>query len=408
MAVSSTGRIGTPTTSRSEWTPLMNSRSDFRFDPRLDGLQVYLVGGAVRDARLGWPVGDRDWVVVGATPEAMRQRGFKPVGRDFPVFLHPDTHEEYALARTERKQGHGYTGFEIHASPDVTLEEDLARRDFTINAMAETPAGELIDPYGGAADLEARQLKHVSSAFIEDPLRVLRAARFLARYRHLGFAIAPETQRLMRQLTEAGEIGYLVAERVWTETQKALGEIDPAAYFETLNDCGALAVLMPPLATEALPQALARLDALPEMDEPALWRWARLGEHLDDDGQAALNGRVKAPNAYRDAMRLAALSRRLRQVLGDERPDVDMDRASAIMAWLDAIDAWRRPERVAPLLALIAHDDGGLADDLALGWRLAAQILPQALLDEGFRGPQLGQELARRREETIREALETL
>ena len=185
-------------------------------DPRLDGLEVYLVGGAVRDARLGWPVGDRDWVVVGATPEAMRLRGFKSVGRDFPVFLHPDTHEEYALARTERKQGHGYTGFEVHASPDVTLEADLARRDFTINAMAETPDGELVDPYGGAADLAARRLRHVSAAFVEDPLRVLRAARFLARYRKLGFTIVAETMALMRQLTESGEMQYLVAERVWT------------------------------------------------------------------------------------------------------------------------------------------------------------------------------------------------
>lgn len=377
-------------------------------DAVLDGLEVYLVGGAVRDARLGWPVGDRDWVVVGATPDAMRRRGFKPVGRDFPVFLHPETHEEYALARTERKRGHGYTGFEVHASPGVTLEEDLARRDFTINAMAETPAGDLIDPYGGARDLEAKRLKHVSPAFVEDPLRVLRAARFLARYRRLGFTIAPETLALMRQLTASGEIAYLVAERVWTETHKALTEADPAAYFETLDECGALAVLMPTLATVALPRALARMASVAETEDQAQWRWARLGEHLDDAEIAALNDGVKAPNVFRDTMRLAALSRRLRQHIGGERPDAGIDRAGAIMAWLNAIDAWRRPERVAPLLALIAHDDGSLAADLALGWRLASQILPQALLDEGFRGPQLGTELARRREETIREALETL
>ena len=387
-----------------------DSRLDPQTDPRLDGLEVYLVGGAVRDARLGWPIGDRDWVVVGATPEAMRQRGFKSVGRDFPVFLHPDTHEEYALARTERKQGRGYTGFQVHASPDVTLEADLARRDFTINAMAETPAGELVDPYGGAADLEARQLRHVSAAFVEDPLRVLRAARFLARYRKLGFTIAPETMTLMRQLTDSGEMSYLVAERVWTETHKALGEADPAAYFQTLESCGALAELMPPLSTPTLEQVLARLEHVP--DESAacpltLWRWARLGEHLQDDEQSRLNDAVKAPNAFRDAMRLAALSYRLRQQIGGKRPEAETDRADAIMAWLDAIDAWRRPERVAPLLALIAHDDGSLADDLALAWRLASQIVPKALLDEGFRGPALGEELSRRRKETVREALGT-
>lgn len=380
----------------------MNAQTDCR----LDGLEIYLVGGAVRDARLGWPVGDRDWVVVGATPAAMRQRGFKSVGRDFPVFLHPETHEEYALARTERKQGHGYTGFEVQASPDVTLEADLARRDFTVNAMAETPAGELIDPYGGAADLADKRLRHVSSAFVEDPLRVLRAARFLARYSKLGFTIAPETLALMRRLTASGEMQYLVAERVWVETQKALGEIDPAAYFLTLDECGALAELMPPLATSALAQALARLEYIPDESSVAqqqIWRWARLGEHLDDGDQRRLNDAVKAPNAFRDAMRLAGLSRRLCQCIGGEQ--ADGDRAGVIMAWLDAIDAWRRPERVAPLLSLIAHDDGPLADDLALAWRLAAQILPQALLEEGFRGPALGEELSRRREATVREAL---
>ncbi|OLO06605.1 polynucleotide adenylyltransferase [Salinicola sp. MH3R3-1] len=387
----------------------MNTQPDSRLDPRLDGLEVYLVGGAVRDARLGWPVGDRDWVVVGTTPESMRQRGFKSVGRDFPVFLHPDSHEEYALARTERKQGHGYTGFEVHASPDVTLEADLARRDFTINAMAETPDGELIDPYGGAADLAVGQLKHVSAAFVEDPLRVLRAARFLARYRKLGFTIAAETQALMGQLVASGEMRHLVAERVWTETHKALGEADPGAYFETLDDCGALTELMPPLATPALADVIARLGRVPDestTSQQALWRWARLGEHLEDVEQARLNDAVKAPNAYRDAMRLASLSRRLRRQLDGERPAAESGRAEAIMTWLDAIDAWRRPERVAPLLALIAHDDGELADDLALAWRLAAQILPQALLDDGFRGPELGKELSRRREETVREALE--
>lgn len=370
-------------------------------DPHLEGLDVYLVGGAVRDARLGWPVGDRDWVVVGASVDIMHSRGFKPVGRDFPVFLHPETHEEYALARTERKQGHGYAGFEMHASPDVTLEEDLARRDFTINAMAESADGALVDPYDGAADLEARQLRHVSPAFVEDPLRVLRAARFLARYRSLGFSIAAPTQALMRQLVASGELEHLVAERVWVETQKALGESAPDAYFTTLHECGALTALMPELDTADLDAALARMAGVSDPAPISEWRWARLGEHLDDAAQGTLEARLKTPNVYRDAMRLASRSRQLRLEVGGQRRD-----AGAIMRWLDAVDAWRRPERIPPLLALIAHEDGVLADDLALAWRLASQVLPKALLDEGFRGPALGQELARRRLATIQEALE--
>ncbi|WP_455565519.1 polynucleotide adenylyltransferase [Modicisalibacter luteus] len=238
-------------------------------DPYLAGLQVYRVGGAVRDARLGWPVVDQDWVVVGTTPEEMRRRGFRPVGRDFPVFLHPETHEEYALARTERKQGHGYTGFVVHASPEVTLEEDLARRDLTINAMAETPEGTLVDPFHGQRDLEARRLCHVSPAFVEDPLRVLRTARFLARYQGLGFYIADDTLALMKRLADSGEIAHLVAERVWQETEKALGEPCPQGYFQSLQACHALGELMPELAADnvALSQALARLDQLPEAGE---------------------------------------------------------------------------------------------------------------------------------------------
>ena len=186
----------------------------FQQDALTQGLDVYRVGGAVRDALLGWPVVDHDWVVVGATPEAMRQRGFKPVGRDFPVFLHPHTAEEYALARTERKSGHGYSGFEVYASPDVTLEEDLSRRDLTINAIAQGPGGQLTDPFHGQQDIEQRLLRHVSPAFSEDPLRVLRTARFLARYAHLGFTIAPDTHTLMREVSQSGELGHLAAERV--------------------------------------------------------------------------------------------------------------------------------------------------------------------------------------------------
>ncbi|EPC02134.1 hypothetical protein L861_16295 [Litchfieldella anticariensis FP35 = DSM 16096] len=374
-----------------------------RNDPRLAGLEVYRVGGAVRDARLGWPVYDNDWVVVGATPDNMRERGFKPVGRDFPVFLHPETHEEYALARTERKQGHGYTGFQVYASPDVTLEDDLARRDLTINAMAEDRSGCLIDPYGGARDLEGRVLRHVSPAFAEDPLRVLRTARFLARYHGLGFAIAEETRALMCQLVESGEMAHLVAERVWNETEKALGEPNPEAYFRALSDCGALAALMPELARDSgtLEAALARLHRLPEEDGQWLrWRWARLCEHLSDDERCLLSERLRLPRAYRELAHQAALTRRL-WLNAPVPPD-----GARVMAWLDGIDAWRRAERVAPQVALVSLENPGLATDLALAWRLAAQILPQALLDQGFKGKAVGEELRRRRREAIDDALD--
>ncbi|MBD3894853.1 polynucleotide adenylyltransferase [Halomonas sp. ML-15] len=370
------------------------------------GLEVYRVGGAVRDARLGWPVYDNDWVVVGATPEQMTARGFKPVGRDFPVFLHPQSHEEYALARTERKAGHGYTGFVVHASPEVTLEEDLARRDLTINAMAEAADGRLVDPYHGSDDLAAGILRHVSSAFAEDPLRVLRTARFLARYQGLGFRIADATQALMAELAASGEMAHLVAERVWTETEKALVEPHPAAYFESLDDCGALAQLMPELreeAGDALEAALARLDRVPEepLDDLAgslpRWRWARLVEHLGDAEREALSKRLRLPNAYADLARQVALSRALWR---QEHPD-----AAAILGWLDAIDAWRRSARVVPLISLVSLERPALAADLALAWRLAQQVVPRLLLEEGYRGKALGEEVHRRRYQVIADAL---
>ncbi|MFG6176635.1 polynucleotide adenylyltransferase [Halomonas sp. THAF12] len=374
-------------------------------DARLTGLTVYRVGGAVRDARLGWPVTDVDWVVVGATPEAMTKRGFRAVGRDFPVFLHPETQEEFALARTERKSGHGYTGFEVHASPEVSLEQDLARRDLTINAMAESPEGELVDPYGGEADLEARVLRHVSPAFVEDPLRVLRTARFLARYAGLGFVIAPETRELMRRLAVSGELGHLVAERVWTETEKALGEPWPDVYFQALHDCGALAVLLPELSADAqaLDEALGRLARLPEdipADEEACWRWARLVEHLDADARRGLSERLKLPKVPRRLATQAALTRRL--VEEARRGELG---GAHVMAWLDGIDAWRHAERVAPLISLVSMEEPALAEDLALAWRLAGQILPRGLVEEGYQGRALGEELARRRRAAIDEVL---
>src|SRR5262252_6206166 len=222
-------------------------------------MEVYLVGGAVRDRLLGRPVRERDWVVVGAEPQELERAGYQPVGREFPVFLHPQTHEEYALARLERKVAPGYRGFTTQFSPEVTLEEDLRRRDLTINAMAESEDGNLVDPYGGRADLEARVLRHVSEAFAEDPVRILRVARFAARYAGLGFRVADDTLALMRRMTEAGEVSALVSERVWQETERALGESQPQVFFETLRACGALAVIYP------------EIDALFGVPQPPRW-----------------------------------------------------------------------------------------------------------------------------------------
>jgi len=211
-------------------------------------VEIYLVGGAVRDQLLGLPVKERDWVVIGETPESMVKQGFRPVGKDFPVFLHPQSREEYALARTERKTAPGYKGFTVHASPDVSLEQDLIRRDLTINAMAMTPEGLLVDPYGGRSDLERRIFRHISPAFAEDPVRILRIARFAARYAHLGFTLAEETRVLMQSMVTAGEVDHLVPERVWAELFKALNEKSPSAFFYTLKDCAALDKIFPEIS----------------------------------------------------------------------------------------------------------------------------------------------------------------
>ena len=222
-------------------------------------MRVYLVGGAVRDAVLGLPVRERDWVVTGATPEELRRAGYKSVGREFPVFLHPESGEEYALARLERKTGPGYRGFVTEFSPDVTLEDDLARRDLTVNAMARSAEGDLVDPHGGQRDLEARVLRHVSPAFVEDPVRILRVARFAARFAPLGFTVAPETLALMRTMVVNGEVEALVAERVWQETARALATERPDIYFEVLRECGALASVFP------------EIDALFGVPQPEKW-----------------------------------------------------------------------------------------------------------------------------------------
>lgn len=396
-------------------------------------MKTYLVGGAVRDALLKLPVKDRDWVVVGATPEAMLAQGFQQVGRDFPVFLHPKSREEYALARTERKSGNGYTGFVTWSAPDVTLEQDLQRRDLTINAIAQTEIGDLIDPFHGLRDLQTRLLRHVSDAFNEDPLRVLRVARFAARFAHLNFRIAEETQALMRQMAESGELSHLTAERVWKETEKALTSRNPQVYFQVLRDCGALEVLFP------------ELDRLFGIPAPAKWHpeidtgvhtlmtltlAASLSDEVDvrfatlfhDVGKAltppekwpshhghgaagvplveALCQRLRVPNAIRD---LALIVTEYHDVVHT----IERQSADALVALFDRIDAWRKPHRVEQIALTSEADARGRAglesmaypqgDYLRQAFALAQSVPTKAVIEAGFKGAKVREELTRRR-----------
>jgi tRNA nucleotidyltransferase (CCA-adding enzyme) len=308
-------------------------------------MNTFLVGGAVRDRLLGLPVSERDWVVVGATPEDMEAQGFRQVGKDFPVFLHPDSGEEYALARTERKSGRGHRGFKVHSEPSVTLEEDLLRRDLTINAMAEQADGELVDPYGGLADLDARILRHVSPAFVEDPLRVLRVARFAARFANLGFRVADDTLALMRSIAESGELATLSAERIWGETELALGTDSPAVFLQTLQDCGAAGKLLPeledPLSTGR------RLSLAAAVSADRRLRFAALASGLSPVAVEHICKRLHAPNRYADlATLLAALEE------GLSAPQ-NLD-ATTKLAVLERADAFRRPQRFELLLETVA------------------------------------------------------
>ncbi|WP_018916446.1 CCA tRNA nucleotidyltransferase [Vreelandella zhanjiangensis] len=367
-------------------------------DPCIAGLDVYRVGGAVRDALLGWPVFDNDWVVVGATPDAMRQRGFKPVGRDFPVFLHPETAEEYALARTERKSGYGYSGFEVHASPDVTLEEDLLRRDLTVNAIAQRVDGPLIDPFNGQRDIEKRVLRHVSPAFSEDPLRVLRTARFLARYKPLGFCIADETLALMTQVSRSGELEHLAAERVWVETEKALGEPDPQAYFTTLMQCEALSVWWSALADGRLEQGLAAMHSAPgdSQTPQAHWRYALLVSVLEDAERETLAKRLRLPNAVAQLARYVALT--LHLLKAPLEP-------AAVLHWLERLDGWRKPEQVETQLQLVGGVAKASVAPLSAAWEAARNVSPQALIAQGFKGAALGEALREQRQQAVMNAL---
>lgn len=311
-------------------------------------MKAYVVGGAVRDELLGEAVVDRDWVVVGATPEEMTSAGYRPVGKDFPVFLHPETHEEYALARTERKSGRGYKGFTVYCAPDVSLEDDLSRRDLTINAMARGEDGRLVDPYGGERDLRAGILRHVSAAFEEDPVRILRVARFSARY---PFRIADETMALMRRMVELGEVEHLVAERVWQELERGLSEPHPDRMFESLAACGAGARLIPELAPG--PEALAALRRAAAARYSSTVRFALLAWDRGAAGEAgarALCERVRVPNDERDLALLACRLRARIEAAGEADP-------KALLGIVKSSDALRRSDRFLQLLSVAQAAD---------------------------------------------------
>lgn len=401
-------------------------------------MQIYLVGGAVRDTLLERPVVDHDHVVVGALPDELLALGFKPVGKDFPVFLHPRTGEEYALARTERKTGRGYHGFVFQADPSVTLEQDLARRDLTINAIAQDEHGVLTDPYHGVRDIEARVLRHVSPAFVEDPVRVLRVARFAARFAPLGFTVAEETMALMRQMVADGEVDHLVAERVWAETRKALGEQQPSAFLRVLRECGALAVLFPEIdALYGVPQ---RAEFHPEIDtgvhvELVLDAAARLAPGNDVVGFCALVhdlGKALTPadelprhigHEHRGVAPLRVLAERLKvptehAALAELvcREHLNAHRAfelkpATVLKLLGALDALRRPARLELFLAACAADKHGRrghehdaypqADYLRSARAAAAAVESADFVARGLTGPAIGQAMDAARVQAI-------
>ena len=396
-------------------------------------IDIYLVGGAVRDRLLGLAVQDRDYVVVGATPEWMLQQGYRPVGADFPVFLHPVTHSEYALARTERKTAPGYKGFVIHAEPGVTLEQDLRRRDLTINAMAEDEQGRVIDPYGGQQDLDNRMLRHVSPAFAEDPLRILRVARFAARFAEFGFSVAPETMQLMHQMVESGEVDALVAERVWAEMERALSEDSPSVFFSVLRDCGALARILPELdALFGVPQparyhpeidtgvhTLMVLDQAVQLSQDVSVRFAALTHDLgkgltpekywpshrghETTGLAALNAvceRLRVPKAHRElaerVMQYHTHCHRVREL-----------KSKTLYQTLVSLDVFRRPELFEKFLLACEADARGRtgfeqeeypqSDYFRKAHRVAAAIDAKQIVEQGFTGKAVRNKLDRLR-----------
>lgn len=400
-------------------------------------MEIYLVGGAVRDSLLNLPVSEHDWVVVGATPEYMLENGYQQVGKDFPVFLHPVTHDEYALARTERKSGSGYNGFTCYAAPDVTLEQDLMRRDLTINAIAKNQDGELFDPYHGQRDIEQRLLRHVSDAFGEDPLRVLRVARFAARFAHLGFTVAPETQTLMQQMAESGELEALTPERVWKETEKALQTQDPQVFFQVLRDCDALKVLFPEIdalfgvpapekwhpeidtgihtlmtlkiASTLTPDIDVRFSALchdlgkaltPPQFWPAHHGHGPAGVKLVEK----LCQRRKVPTHIRDLAKLVAEFHDLIHTVNKLRPET-------LLKLFDTIDVWRKPQRLEQMIMTSEADARGRTtfennpypqgDYLREAFEIASSVSNKEVLDAGFQGMAIRDELRKRRTQAL-------
>lgn len=406
-------------------------------------MKAYLVGGAVRDRLLGRAGGDRDWVVVGSTPDRMLALGYRAVGRDFPVFLHPQSNEEYALARTERKAGRGYRGFVVDADPSVTLEEDLARRDLTINAIAEAADGTLIDPFGGAADIATRVLRHVSDAFVEDPVRLLRLARFAARFAPMGFTVAPETLALGQTMVERGEIDHLVPERVWQELRKALGEPQPSAFLRVLRDCHALARILPEvdalygvpqppehhpevdtgLHTEKVLDAAARIapgDALIGFAAlvhdlgKALTPKHELPRHVghEHSGLAAVEtvcARLKVPGDYRELALIACREHLNVHRLADLRP-------ATVHDLIVRCDGLRRPERITQLVLVCQADAQGRLGRESAAYPPAARLLAaqRAMLavstadidTAGLTGPAIGERLRQARIDAVRSALD--
>jgi tRNA nucleotidyltransferase (CCA-adding enzyme) len=396
-------------------------------------MDIYLVGGAVRDALLQYPVAERDWVVVGAQPENLLTQGYQQVGKDFPVFLHPQTKEEYALARTERKRGHGYTGFAVDCDPSVSLEEDLLRRDLTINAMAQDTQGNIIDPHGGQADLKNRVLRHVSDAFVEDPLRVLRTARFAARYAHLQFTVAEQTLTLMADIVAQDELAHLPAERVWVELEKALGERNPEVFIQVLRDCGALEKLLPEVeALFGVPQPAAHH---PEIDTGehilmALQQATALSADTDVRFAVLLHDLGKGttpptewPRHIRHEQRGVKLIDQVCQRLRVPRRHSDLARAACqyhthchralelrgktVLKLLNATDALRRPDRFeAFLLACQADARGRLglerrdypqANYLRQALGAAQDVSAEQFKDSGLTGKALGEAISTER-----------
>lgn len=404
-------------------------------------MKVYLVGGAVRDQLLGYPVKERDWVVVGATPEQLRQQGYKQVGRDFPVFLHPETQEEYALARTERKSAPGYYGFECRYDPAVSLEDDLLRRDLTINAMAMNPDGTLIDPYHGYKDLKEKRLRHVSPAFVEDPVRVLRVARFAARYHHLGFTLDDETRLLMYKMVKRGELDHLVAERVWQEWHRSLEERNPEVFITTLRSCGALATILPEIdALFGVPNTrhyhpevdsgihtLMVLEAAVQLSDDPVIRFAALVHDLgkaltpmskwpkhhghDESGIGAIDllcKRLRIPVDYRKFAVLVSRWHLMMYRLMAFRP-------TTIVKVLEQTDAFRRPQQFANLLLACEADARGKGSTSSYWqgdhWRelyaVCSQVTAQALVKEGIQGAAIKEGMHKQRILAIKPLLDS-